>query len=102
MLARDRAEFNREHADERDYQPGDAYKYAELTGGFASRLRGKGWEKRLTEVIDSLRTRYTIGYRPSEEKPAGTFCQIKVSLAPGAPLRPQEWRVLSRAGYYRK
>ena len=33
---------------------------------------------------------------------AGTFCRVKVELAPGAPLHPQEWRVLVRAGYYRR
>ena len=84
------------------YPPGDAYKYAELTGGFAAGMRGKGVETRLAEVIDSLRGRYTIGYHPSETKPPGTFCRVKVMLAPGAPVRPQEWRVLTRAGYYRK
>jgi hypothetical protein len=65
-------------------------------------MRGKGVEERLAEVIDSLRGRYTIGYPPTEDKPTGTFCRVKVALAPGAPLLPQEWRVLSRAGYYRR
>jgi len=91
-----------EGADRKKYPPGDAHKYAELTGGFAAAMRGKAVDERLAEVIDSLRNRYTIGYRPKEEKPPGTFCQVKVALAPGAPLRPKEWRVLSRAGYYRK
>ena len=84
------------------YPPGDAHKYAELTGGFAAGMRGKEVEERLAEDIDNLRGRYTIGYRPTEEKPPGTFCRLKVALAPGAPLRPQEWRVLARAGYYRR
>ena len=65
-------------------------------------MRGRNVEERLAEDIDDLRARYTIGYRPSAEKPAGTFCCVKVSLAPAAPLRPQEWRVLARAGYYRR
>ena len=86
----------------KQYPPGDAHKYAELTGGFAAGMRGKGVDQRLAEVIDDLRGRYTIGYRPPEEKPPGTFCRVKVELAPGGPLRPQEWRVLARDGYYRK
>jgi VWFA-related protein len=98
----DRREYAREHPNNKDYPPGDAHKYAELTGGFAFGLRGKKVEERLAEVIDSIRTRYTIGYRPAETKPPGTFCRLKVALAPGAPLRPQEWRVLARAGYYRR
>lgn len=84
------------------YPPGDAHKYAELTGGFAAGMRGKGVDERLAEVIDTLRDRYTIGYRPSGDKPAGTFCRVKVALSADAPLRPQEWRVLARAGYYRR
>lgn len=84
------------------YPPGDAHKYAELTGGFAAGMRGTGVQERLVQVIDSLRGRYTIGYRPTEDQAPGTFCRVKVALAPGAPLRPREWRVLARAGYYRK
>jgi VWFA-related protein len=103
ITRRDEAEFAREHPGGKNYQPGDAHKYAELTGGFAVGIRDKGAEERLAEVIDSLRGRYTIGYRPSGDKPSGTFCRAKVALAPGAPLRrPQEWIVLARAGYYRK
>jgi VWFA-related protein len=102
ILARDQADYAREHPGSKEYAPGDANKYAELTGGFAFEMRGSGIEQRLAEVIDSLRSRYTIGYRPAENKPPGTFCRVKVALAPGAPLRPQEWSVLSRAGYYRK
>jgi VWFA-related protein len=91
-----------ERAYRNKYPPGDAHTYAELTGGFAAGMRGKGVDERLAEVIDSLRARYTIGYRPTEDKPAGTFCRVRVTLAPGAPLRPAKWSVLTRAGYYRR
>jgi VWFA-related protein len=84
------------------HPPGDARKYAELTGGEAISLAGKEVKERLGELIDDLRSRYTIGYKPTNEKPAGTFCKVQVSLAPGSVLRPREWKVLARAGYYRK
>jgi Ca-activated chloride channel family protein len=84
------------------YPPGDAHKYAELTGGLAVGMRGKNVEQRLAEVLDELRSRYTIGYQPSASKPPGTFCRLQVALSAEAPLRPQEWTVLARAGYYRK
>jgi hypothetical protein len=84
------------------YPAGDAHKYAEITGGLAMGMRGKNVEDRLAEVLDELRSRYTIGYHPSESKPPGTFCRLHVTLSPEAPLRPQEWTVLARAGYYRK
>jgi VWFA-related protein len=84
------------------YPAGNAQQYAEITGGISPGLRGKNVEERLAEAIDGLRSRYTIGYRPADSKPAGTFCRIRVALAPGAPVKPQEWKVLVRQGYYRK
>jgi hypothetical protein len=83
------------------YPPGDAYKYAERTGGQAVKLGGEKAGERLAELIDDLRARYTIGYRPSTPKPGGTFCQVRVALSPDASLRPRDWNVLATAGYYR-
>ena len=84
------------------YPSGNAHRYAEITGGVSPGLRGKNVEERLAEAIDGLRSRYTIGYRPKDAKPAGTFCPIQVALAPGAPIQQKEWKVLVRQGYYRK
>jgi VWFA-related protein len=84
------------------FPPGDAKKYAELTGGQAVGMRGKQPEERLAQLIDELRARYTVGYRPSESQAAGTFRKIRVELAPGGALRAKEWTVLAREGYYRK
>lgn len=84
------------------FPAGNARKYADITGGVSPGLRGKNVEERLAEAIDGLRSRYTIGYRPADSKPAGTFCRLHVALASAAPLRPQEWKVLVRQGYYRK
>jgi VWFA-related protein len=84
------------------HPPGDANKYAELTGGQAIHLGGKRVDERLSELIDDLRSRYAIGYRPTDEKPPGTFCKVQVSLSPNGALRPKEWRVLAREGYYRR
>ena len=52
--------------------------------------------------IDELRARYTLGYRPADPQAAGTFREIRVELAPSGTLRPKEWTVLARRGYYRK
>jgi VWFA-related protein len=84
------------------HPPGDAHNYAELTGGEAISLGHKKAADRLGELFDDLRSRYTIGYRPTDEKPVGTFCKVHVALAPGSSFRPREWTVLARAGYYRK
>jgi VWFA-related protein len=91
-----------EASHEKSFPPGDARKYAELTGGQAVGLRGKQPEDRLGQLIDELRARYTIGYRPSDPQPAGTFRPILLKLVPSGTLRPKEWTVLARQGYYRK
>jgi hypothetical protein len=83
------------------YPPGDAHNYAEATGGQAPRLRGKKPDERLAELIDELRARYTIGYRPGEMQSAGAIRRIRVELAPDGALRPKEWTVLTQ-GFYRK
>jgi len=86
----------------KSHPPGDAKKYAEWTGGQAMGLGGKDVEQRLADLIDELRSRYTIGFQPSQAKTPGTFCKLRVALAPDSPLHPKEWNVLARAGYYRK
>lgn len=86
----------------KSHPPGDARKYAEWTGGQVMSLRGKKSAARLGDLIDELRGRYTLGYRPGESKPPGTFCKLRVDLAPEASLRPKEWTVVTRQGYYRK
>jgi VWFA-related protein len=86
----------------KSYPPGDAYKYAEVTGGIAMRLHGGRADEMLAQVIDDLRARYTVGYRPSDPKPPGVFCKLLVKLSPDAGLRPGEWQLIARHGYYRR
>ena len=82
--------------------PGDARKYAEWTGGQALPYDGNDVDGRMAQIVDELRSRYTIGYQPIQQRPAGVFCKVRVVLAPEGPLRLQEWNVLAPAGYYRK
>jgi VWFA-related protein len=86
----------------KSYPPGDAHKYAEVTGGQAVGLRGKNPEERLAQLIDELRARYTVAYRPSEAQAAGSYRKVRVEVAPDGHLRPKEWTVRARQGYYRR
>ncbi len=86
----------------KSHPPGNAKHYAEWTGGEAMSLGGKDVERRLADLIDELRSRYTIGFQPSQTKAPATFCKLHVALAPDGPLHPKEWNVLARMGYYRK
>ena len=40
--------------------------------------------------------------QPPESQSAYTFRRIRVELAPDGALRPKEWTVRAREGYYRK
>jgi VWFA-related protein len=86
----------------RAYPPGDVRRWAELTGGSAVTASGeKHTAERLAELLDELRGRYTLGYRPSQLKPAGRFCSIRIQLTPEAAARLGKVKLQARTGYYR-
>jgi VWFA-related protein len=78
---------------------GDINKYADITGGPVLKSSGKEVGARLAELIDQLRGRYTLGYKPSTSKLAGSFCNLSVTLTPAAQKR--DYIVRSERGYYR-
>jgi VWFA-related protein len=83
---------------------GDIRKYADLTGGPVLNTSKTEVADRLAELIDELRGRYTLGYKPTTTKPDGTFCKLQVRLSPdvrkGLPDQ-QDIVVRANAGYYR-
>ena len=85
---------------------GDINKYADVTGGPVLKSSKKEVAARLSELIDRLRGRYTLGYKPSTSKPAGTFCKLQVTLTSAAyhqhtNARKGDLLVRSKRGYYR-
>ena len=88
-------------ADRRLYPPGNVREYAQATGGLVVESSDKTAPAKLAELIDDLRLRYTLGYRPSVAKPQGTFCTIKVELAPEVKKLQKDLVVNARQGYYR-
>lgn len=83
------------------HPPGDAYKYASRTGGDVMKSHKEEVATRLAQLIDSIRTRYTLGYYPSTRKDKGTFCQIKVDVTSAAKKREGQLVVRTKTGYYR-
>jgi VWFA-related protein len=81
--------------------PGDVHYYAQATGGLVVESSDKTVPAKLAELIHDLRLRYTLGYRPSVAKPQGTFCPIKVELAPEVKKLQKDLIVNARQGYYR-
>jgi VWFA-related protein len=85
---------------------GDINRYADMTGGPVLKTSKKEVAVKLAELIDELRGRYTLGYVPVVSKASGTFCKLRVTLAPSvyqkAPgVRKGDFVVRSRSGYYR-
>jgi len=99
--ARIRSEGGVDRIDRMMHPPGDVYKYANATGGLVLESDEKKLPAKLAELIDDLRLRYTLGYSPSVAKPQGSFCTIKVELAPAVKKLQKELLVKARQGYYR-
>jgi VWFA-related protein len=85
---------------------GDINRYADATGGPVLNTSKKEVAARLAELIDQLRERYTLGYKPSTSKVAGTYCKLHLALSSAAYEEPSDLRkgsvfVRVRQGYYR-
>jgi VWFA-related protein len=61
---------------------GDVNRYANLTGGPVLKTSKPEVAAKLGELIDELRRRETLGYKPMSVKPAGTYCKLKLQLSP--------------------
>lgn len=85
---------------------GDLERLAALTGGPVVFATQSDASTRFGALLDSLRARYTLGYRPSQAKPAGTLCRLHVALSqafwsahPG--MHPGDLTVRARQSYLR-
>ena len=96
-----RSEEGADRIDRMMHPPGDVYKYANATGGLVVESDEKKLPAKLAELIDDLRLRYTLGYSPSVAKPEGSFCSIKVELAPAIKKLQKELMIKAKQGYYR-
>ncbi len=61
---------------------GEINDYADLTGGPILHTSSKKVADKLASLIDALRQRYTLGYKPSAARPDGTVCHVELALSP--------------------
>ena len=85
---------------------GDVKRYAEATGGPVLDTSKKEVAAKLALLIDQLRNRYTLGYKPATSKPQGTFCKVQLGLRPEVYRDHPEFKkrdilVRTKRGYYR-
>ncbi len=86
---------------------GDIERYAERTGGPVLFATAGDVDAQLASLLDILRQRYTLGYRPGVPHPEGTLCHLQVALSsaffashPG--LKPKNLLVHARQSYIRQ
>jgi VWFA-related protein len=81
---------------------GIAKHFADATGGISIKTSQEDIASRLTEMIERLRQRYTIGYSPTNTSRDGRFRKIKLSVTPEVERREGSVAVITRKGYYAK
>ncbi len=79
-----------------------AKRFAEATGGISIKASREDIPTRLSEMIERLRQRYTIGYSSSNTGRDGKFRKIKLSVTPEVEKREGGVAVITRKGYYAK
>ena len=83
------------------YPPGEVHKYAQSSGGAVLEGSGSRAREQLSQLIDDLRTRYTLIYKPQGDKRKGQLCRLRVRLTPEAAKAHPHAIVIARQGYYR-
>ena len=85
---------------------GDVEHYADDTGGPVLYATESNAADRLAALLDALRARYTLGYKPGEAKADGALCRLNVSLSPAfwvahPGVKPKDVEVRARQSYVR-
>jgi VWFA-related protein len=74
--------------------------YADKTGGIVVGAKKEEIETQFVAMIERLRTRYAIGYIPSNTKLDGRFRKVRLKLSPAIEKREGKLAILTRQGYY--
>jgi VWFA-related protein len=76
--------------------------FANQTGGELINAPGLEIHLRLAQLIDHLRTRYSLGFTPRRDQADGGFRQIKLALTTEARKRYGDVVIKTKQGYYAK
>ena len=74
-------------------------RYVEETGGEVIGADKKEVDAKLGNVIDRLRARYAIGFRPTNTTDNGKFHPVQIKISP-TTKRKEKPIVLTKRGYY--
>ena len=93
-------QYNPTRVLEKQLVRGSIKTYAHKTGGEVVGAKREEIEVKLAELIDHLRTRYSLGYVSSNTKQNGAFRKVKVKPSPEAEQREGKLTILTKQGYY--
>lgn len=93
------AEFNRYKSKGRFIEDSIANYVAE-TGGVVLQVDKDDVVSKLASLIDRIRTRYSFGYTPSNEKRDGRFRKLRLKISPEVERREGGIVLLTRKGYF--
>lgn len=93
------AEFNRYKSQGRLIEDSIGNYVAE-TGGVVLEVDKDDVVSKLANLIDRIRTRYSFGYTPLNEKRDGRFRKLKLKISPEVERREGGIAILTRKGYY--
>jgi VWFA-related protein len=80
-----------------DFTPSDVFHLTRETGGEVLRADKAG--ERFREMLERIRLRYNLAFRPSPGPP-GSYRHIEVELSPAARKRYPKAEVRARSGYF--
>lgn len=80
--------------------PNSIANYLAETGGIISRVDRDDITAKLARLIERLRSRYSLGYTPLNNKRDGKFRNIKLKVSPEVERREGEVTIVARKGYY--
>jgi Ca-activated chloride channel family protein len=83
-----------------DYTPFNVFKISEETGGEWVKAEKAG--QAFDQMIERIRTRYSLHYNMPADAKTGAFRRIRVELTPDAKLRFQGAELHARKGYFVK
>jgi VWFA-related protein len=66
---------------------GDIAHYADITGGPVLHTSRSEVADRFAALLDAIRQRYTLGYKPTADHPPGTLCHLQLTLSPAFASR---------------
>ena len=70
------------------------------TGGISGEVDKENVTAKFTQLIQRLRTRYSLGYVSSNEKLDGKFRRTRVTVSPDIEKKEKGIAVITRRGYY--